>query len=90
MGVEQVNETSWVDDYNQLIVNVHRPNQCRNDYCTIHNPSRHPMSDFPQRWRQDKKVMERMCPHGIGHPDPDDIALDKVHACDGCCGGDFK
>lgn len=88
MSVEKVSETSWVDDYNQLIVNVHRPNQCRNDYCTIHNPSPHSMVEFPQRWRQDRKFMERMCPHGIGHPDPDDIVLNTIHGCDGCCGGD--
>lgn len=30
-------------------------------------------------------MMERMCPHGIGHPDPDEITLDVVHGCDGCC-----
>jgi hypothetical protein len=38
--------------------------------------------------------MERICSHGVGHPDPDDIAfkfengLDDamgVHGCDGCC-----
>lgn len=85
MGVEQVNESAWVDDYGQLIVNVHLPNQCRNDYCTIHNPSQHSMIGFPQRWRQDRGFMERMCPHGIGHPDPDDIIISRVHGCDGCC-----
>jgi hypothetical protein len=30
--------------------------------------------------------MERICPHGVGHPDPDDVfATDTVHGCDGCC-----
>jgi hypothetical protein len=33
--------------------------------------------------------MERICPHGIGHPDPDDPAfknpIEGVHGCDGCC-----
>lgn len=29
--------------------------------------------------------MERICPHGVGHPDPDDTNPDTVHGCDGCC-----
>jgi hypothetical protein len=39
--------------------------------------------------------MERVCTHGIGHPDPDHIAFlpkdkrrwESVHGCDGCCRG---
>lgn len=38
-------------------------------------------------------LMERVCPHGVGHPDPDSLEWlsrigardDGVHACDGCC-----
>jgi hypothetical protein len=29
--------------------------------------------------------MERICSHGVGHPDPDEINTDKTHGCDGCC-----
>ena len=37
--------------------------------------------------------MERVCKHGVGHPDPDDAAYNdrtgngflNVHGCDGCC-----
>jgi len=45
-------------------------------------------------WRSDRRLMERVCPHGIGHPDPDDVAYRvsrgepatvAVHGCDGCC-----
>jgi hypothetical protein len=45
-------------------------------------------------WRDDKGVMERLCPeHGVGHPDPDDAAFNirmgrdylNVHGCCGCC-----
>jgi hypothetical protein len=50
------------------------------------------MRAFPQKWRGDKNMMERICPHGIGHPDPDEINLHlpsrKVHGCDGCCEGE--
>lgn len=51
------------------------------------------MKTWPQNWREDKGVMERICPHGVGHPDPDDAAylikMDRayltIHGCDGCC-----
>lgn len=78
-------ENVWVDDYSHVIVGVHNRNQCKNDYCTIHSPSLHSMLGFPQRWRQDRGFMERICPHGVGHPDPDDIVMDRSHGCDGCC-----
>jgi hypothetical protein len=47
--------------------------------------------------------MERMCPHGVGHPDPDDPKLmnlnstehnssyfEYIHGCDGCCAGAYS
>lgn len=76
---------------------VHSKASCKGEHCVIHNPSDHPMRDFPTYWRTDRALMERICPHGIGHPDPDDIefkrqlkgdeyaANESVHGCDGCC-----
>jgi hypothetical protein len=56
------------------------------------------MREWPQNFRPDRALTERICPHGIGHPDPDDIAFkqmiagtdpedvpEAVHGCDGCC-----
>ena len=47
------------------------------------------MRDWPQHYREDTGVTERICPHGVGHPDPDQAwpADDWrwVHGCDGCC-----
>ena len=51
------------------------------------------MRDWPLVRRPDLPMMERLCPHGIGHPDPDDLAWQAqqgrahlaAHACDGCC-----
>lgn len=76
--------------------NVHLETQCEGRLCPIHNRSNHPMRSFPQHWRADTGVMERICPHGIGHPDPDgyvylverfgerEAAAKFVHGCDGC------
>lgn len=74
---------------------VHPASECAGQPCPIHNPSEHPMRDFPTHWRDDRGIMERICPHGIGHPDPDDFRIrngeDKgVHGCDGCCSGQAK
>lgn len=85
MSVKYLGNNSWVDDFNHIIVNAHTSNQCKNDHCTLHNPSNHSMVGFPQMWRHDRHIMERICPHGIGHPDPDDIAVNTIHGCDGCC-----
>lgn len=76
---------------------THDPAVCEGQPCCIHNPSDHHMVNWPQNWRSDRQLMERMCPHGIGHPDPDhmthfratntprDTWAEGVHGCDGCC-----
>lgn len=69
---------------------THSPSEClRDDACTIHNRSDHSMRSFPQYWRQDRGIIERICPHGVGHPDPDSPwspdSFQWVHGCDGCC-----
>lgn len=69
----------------QRLVNVHSPDRCAGEHCTIHKPSDHHMGDWPQNFREDRGMMERLCPHGVGHPDPDDPAVGRAHGCDGCC-----
>ena len=68
---------------------VHSREKCAGEFCCIHNPSDHHMREWPQNWRGDRGLMERICPHGIGHPDPDDPATKTqyggIHGCDGCC-----
>ena len=68
------------------VIKAHLASKCFMDRaCCIHRPSDHHMIDWPQNWRGDRGMMERICPHGIGHPDPDDLSEDKVHGCDRCC-----
>jgi hypothetical protein len=75
----------WTDDFGNKLVGVHEQWQCMRNYCTIHKPSDHSMRRYKQLWRNDTKVMERVCEHGVGHPDPDEINPDGMHGCDGCC-----
>lgn len=78
---------------NQYLIDVHSQSLCEGEWCVFHNPSDHHMRQWPTLWRDDRKIMERICPHGVGHPDPDDVAYhirndrawQGVHGCDGCC-----
>jgi hypothetical protein len=73
----------------------HPATVCSGEHCVLHNPSDHPMKSWPKVWRGDLGLMERLCSHGVGHPDPDALAhlarvgvgVDQpgVHGCDGCC-----
>jgi hypothetical protein len=68
-----------------VTLKVHDPARCEGRSCVIHNPSDHHMKDWPLNWRSDTGVMERTCPHGIGHPDHDHMAyvrsLTPEHEC---------
>lgn len=96
----------WGEDFTDGAgkkLRVHEANEDCANGCCIHNPSQHSLKDAPLVWRVagpfDFKPshMERMCVHGVGHPDPDALAylhrsgeqsLSDVlatHGCDGCC-----
>ena len=90
----------WVDSTGQTVFNVHDETpECHQFGCAIHAPSDHHMRDWPTYWRNDRGMVERTCPHGIGHPDPDVEYFKKrnglddaegIHGCDGCCFDDPK
>jgi hypothetical protein len=76
---------------------THGPQECDGRKCCIHNPSEHALTNAPLHWRSDRQLMERICAHGIGHPDPDGLAHIEatqgkesveaagIHGCDQCC-----
>lgn len=78
------------------LVDVHPAWACSGRSCVVHNPSDHHMRGWRLNWRGDRGLMERICPHGVGHPDPDDLAYQRSvsrewqghHGCDGCCHGE--
>lgn len=71
---------------------LHPSSACAGSFCCLHNPSDHHMVDWMLNLRA-SGLMERLCRHGIGHPDPDSLAWLKrnglegyeVHGCCGCC-----
>jgi hypothetical protein len=79
---------SFIDDFGNKLVGVHTLEDCKKpERCVIHNQSDHNMKHLPLLWRPDGFFFERVCEHGVGHPDPDDAAFQEinVHGCDGCC-----
>lgn len=86
----------------------HAAKACEGGHCCIHNPSDHHMAAWPLTFRTGRAIpcpthgdhglvlTERLCPHGVGHPDPDSLAWLRrhdpagvggwgVHGCDLCC-----
>lgn len=92
---KQKKKTSEGRILNAKGVKTHGPKSCKGEACCVHNPSDHKMRGWDGYYRSDKSfLLERICPtHGVGHPDPDSLALFKkigadwigVHGCCGCC-----
>jgi hypothetical protein len=62
----------FVDDTGRMVF-VHPEARCAGQPCCIHAPSGHPMASWPQRWDDTRRIVERVCEHNVGHPDPDDL-----------------
>lgn len=77
-----------------VVYNVHDESRCYGRPCVVHNRTDHHMVGFPLHWRNDRLIFERICPHDVGHPDPDQfhywremgvLETESRHGCDGCC-----
>lgn len=88
---------SKTDLKRMMLTNIHaETSQCHEDGCVIHHWSKHNMRSMPLSWRHDRGILERICTHGVGHPDPDAAAHlerigkdhENIHGCDGCCRSD--
>ena len=83
---------TWELDSGLSLSGVHNEKDCTGR-CVFHNPTKHHMAEWRLYWRDDRSIFERICQHGIGHPDPDQFSYWKatgqdgqeVHGCDGCC-----
>jgi hypothetical protein len=82
-------------------VRIHDEKECSalwsDQHCPFDKPSDHKMVSWPMSIRLDSMsagLVERICEHGVGHPDPDSAAYMNalyqqisfgLHGCDGCC-----
>ncbi len=79
-----------LENSEETINDVHDEARCAGKYCAVHNPSDHHMRSWKQQWRDDRRIIVRVCPkHNVRHPDPDNNweadSYFWVHRCCGCC-----
>lgn len=75
------------------VLQTHERTQCIGTWCAVHQPMPGPWADWPRSWRTDRAIMERTCPHGVGHPVAEMYehsvaqgrAYDLVHGCCADC-----
>lgn len=97
MRLRRGNDGNFYADAGRLLQVHPVNNDCFINGCCVHCPD--PLAienveDWPYNWRADRGIMERVCIHGTGHPDPDSArflerhgkSYENVHGCDGCCG----
>lgn len=73
----------YVTGVGQVLRGVHEEtDSCAGRGCVVHAPSEHPLRTAKTYWRamgpfdiRSGAFMERICEHGTGHPDPDQIAF---------------
>lgn len=77
-----------------IVLKTHARGECVGEYCPIHKPSDLAKGIGVLYWREDRGLMERICKHGVGHPDPDGLDAIKIMRDDtaamveslhGCC-----
>ena len=93
--ITAMGEEAWSLSGGEVLPKAHpHAPDCDKHGCVIHNPSKHCTDDLPQHFRSDTGLMERICPHGTGHPDPDSVAYflrqdpkkNSWVGIHGCCG----
>lgn len=81
--IDPTKERYQLENSDEVLVNVHRREDCQGPVCCIHKKTDHHMRSWPQHWRSDRGIMERVNPFGGACPDPDQ-ALDDwewIHGC---------
>lgn len=89
----QVEGDHVVPLYGVILGSVHSEWKCHGRPCVIHRPTNHRMRKWPLAWRDEPGIFDRVCAHGISHPDPDQFDYWRseglmhhgMHSCDSCC-----
>jgi hypothetical protein len=75
------------------VLSIHNAKDC-SGWCAFHRPVPAVSNDWPMHWREDRGILERICPcHGIGHPDASQMlymrsqgrGYENVHGCTTTC-----
>lgn len=93
-GGEGQDNSLHITGRGQRLTRTHPPNSgCEEHGCVIHNPTLEAQMIGETFWSLAHGRMERICEHGVHHPDPDAVAWrlrkglfpNVDHDCDGCC-----
>jgi hypothetical protein len=69
------------------VMTTHLPMHCRFRWCVIHHPMPGVWDEWPTHWRDDRRIMERICPCGVGHPAAEEYLFHSTAALvHDCCG----
>lgn len=82
---------------NGTLMQTHGPKMCVGSWCSLHQPSDHPLKNAPLVWSTEVATMFRVCSHLALHPDPDALSYARWRmgivrtawheCCEGlCCG----
>lgn len=58
---------TFTTDKGERLYNVHTPDKCEGQFCVIHNPVPGPWDKWDTDWRDDWRLMTRICPHNVSH-----------------------
>jgi len=60
-------DQEFVTDTGVTMYNVHTHEACEGEFCVIHRPAPGPWDTWDTHWREDWKLMVRICPHDVHH-----------------------
>jgi hypothetical protein len=87
-------ENSFTTDTGVTLYNVHQPGKCVGTFCVVHNPAPGPWGTWDTHWRDDWRLMVRICPHDVHHVAVEEmlrmpllglIAHEHPQVCDCAC-----
>jgi len=70
------------------MIRTHRSEHCLGEFCAIHRQMPGPWAGWPRHWRDDRELLERICPCGVGHPVAEMYLIPQTpgRLVHGCCG----
>lgn len=75
-----------LENSDEILYASHDAENCPLGPCPLHHRTEHHMRGWPQHYDSELQLVQRVCPHGTLHPDPDDRTVVDHECCHtGCC-----
>lgn len=91
---EEAVGNTFTTDTGITLHHVHDAGNCEGPFCVVHKPAPGPWSSWDVHWREDWRLMVRICPHDVHHVAIEEmlrmpllglIAHDHPEGCDCAC-----